>query len=103
MIAPPATTPASWVREYAALCAQAVVHALDLLDGDDVETVPDTTGAGFTLHVLADPPPSVRALRWTPDAGWSVTGDSAWRRTPRWSPLPLPADADPLELCEALT
>jgi hypothetical protein len=92
----------SWVPEYATRCAEAVVHALDLLDGDDVETVPDTTGPGFTLNVLADPPPPVRALHWTPDTGWTVTGDAASRRAPRWSPLPLAADADPLELCEAL-
>jgi hypothetical protein len=105
MTAPPAvTTPtaATWVPEYATLCAEAVAHALDLLDGDDVESVPDADGPGFTLHVLADPPPSVRALRWTPDVGWSVTGDSARRREPRWSALPLAADADPLELSEAL-
>jgi hypothetical protein len=112
MTAPPAETGtaasqmaaqmASWVPEYATRCAEAVVHALDLLDGDDVETVPDTTGPGFTLNVLADPPPSVRALHWTPDSGWTVTGDAASRRAPRWSPLPLAADADPLELCEAL-
>jgi hypothetical protein len=44
----------------------------------------------------------VRALHWTPDTGWTVTGDAASRRAPRWSPLPLAADADPLELCEAL-
>jgi len=113
MTAPPAETGAatsweaswmaSWVPEYATRCAEAVVHALDLLDGDDVETVHDTTGSGFTLNVLADPPPPVRALHWTPDTGWTVTGDAAAsRRAPRWSPLPLPADADPLELCEAL-
>lgn len=109
MTAPPAETGTattwadSWVPEYATRCAEAVVHALDLLDGDDVETVPDTTGSGFTLNVLADPPPPVRALHWTPDTGWTVTGDAAAsRRAPRWSPLPLPADADPLELCEAL-
>lgn len=101
MTAPPAEAP--WVPGHATACAEAVVHALDLLDGDDVEAVPDTAGPGFTLHVLADPPPAVRALHWSPDAGWSVTRDPAGRREPRWSPLPVAADVDPLELSEALT
>lgn len=98
MTAPPTT----WVSEYTTLCAEAVAHALDLLDGDDVESEPDADGPGFTLHVLADPPPPVRALHWAPGPGWSVTGDSARRREPRWTALPLAADADPLELSEAL-
>jgi hypothetical protein len=93
---------APWLLAHATACAEAVASALELLDDDEVETVPDPDGPGFALHVHAAPPRPVRALRWSPDDGWEVTGDPVWRRTSHWSPLPLPADADPLLLCEVL-
>ena len=93
---------APWVLAHATACAEGVTSALDLLDDDEVDTVTDPAGEGFTLEVHADPPRAVRALRWTPDGGWTVTRDTALRRTPRWTALPIAADADPLELCEAL-
>ncbi|MDD7942220.1 hypothetical protein PHK61_27780 [Actinomycetospora lutea] len=103
MTAPTAPlAPAPWLLSHATACAEAVATALDLLDGDDVETVPDTAGAGFTLWVHADPPREVRALRWSATDGWAVTRDPALRRAPRWRPLALPADAEPLVLCEVL-
>ncbi|GAA4800057.1 hypothetical protein GCM10023200_41170 [Actinomycetospora chlora] len=92
---------APWLLAHATACAEAVTSALALLDDDEVDTVPDLSGEGFTLEVHADPPRAVRALRWTAQ-GWTVTADSALRRAPRWTGLGLPADADPLELCEAL-
>src|SRR3954451_12138416 len=98
----PTVLQAPWLLAHATACAEAVTSALDLLDADEVETVPDTTGPGFTLQVYADPPRGIRALHWSPDEGWSATSDSARRATPRWTSLPVPADADPLELCEAL-
>jgi len=101
MTAPAGHTP-PWLLAHATACAEAVATALELLDGDEVETVPDDHGCGFTLHVDADPPRSVRALHWSPESGWDVTGDPARRRAPRWSPMPVEADADPLALCEVL-
>lgn len=91
-----------WMLAHATACAEAVTSALGLLDTEDVEIVPDATGAGFTLQVHADPPRAVRALHWSFDHGWEATGDSARHRAPRWSALPIAADADPLDLCEAL-
>ena len=103
MTAPAApTVRAPWLLAHATACAEAVSSALDLLDGDDVEIVPEGAGPGFTLRVHADPIRAVRALRWSPETGWDVTGDPARRPGPRWSPLPLDADADPLALCEVL-
>ncbi|MHC1560898.1 hypothetical protein ACR9E3_18215 [Actinomycetospora sp. C-140] len=103
MSAPTALSPAApWLLTHAGACAEAVTSALDLLDDDDVETVEDATGAGFTLWVDADPPRAVRALRWSAEQGWAVTGDSPRRGRQRWSALPLDVDADPLDLCEAL-
>lgn len=101
-LAAPAEPSAPWLLAHATACAEAVASALDLLDGEEVEPVPDATGAGFTLQVHADPPRAVRALRWSADRGWEATGDSSRRRTPRWSTLPVAADADPVELCEVL-
>ena len=91
---------APWLLPHATACAEAVATALDLLDTDDVRTEPD--GAGFVLHVESDPPRPVRALRWSPDAGWEATSDPARRRAPRWWALPVEVDADPLALCEVL-
>jgi hypothetical protein len=99
--APDAGT-APWLLSHATACAEAVATALDLLDGDEVETVPDLTGQGFTLRVVADPPRAVTALRWSSAGGWDVTADSALRRAPRWRPLAVAPDADPLVLCEVL-
>ena len=93
---------APWLLSHATACAEAVATALDLLDGDEVETLPDTTGDWFVLRVLADPPREVRGLHWSAAGGWEVTADSALRRAPRWRPLALPADADPVVLCEVL-
>lgn len=89
-----------WLAAYATGAAQALVSGLDLLDGEDVTTraVPD----GFVLHVLADPPRAVGALRWSGSVGWSWSADPPWRGDPRWFPLPVPADADPLTLAEVL-
>jgi hypothetical protein len=101
-VLPAAPPTAPWLLAHATACAEAVASALDQLDGDEVEAVPDTAGAGFTLQVYADPPRAVRALHWSPDGGWHTTGDSARRTTPRWTSLPVPADADPLEVCEVL-
>lgn len=98
----PTTPTAPWLLPHAAACSEAVATALDLLDDDDVETVPDAAGDGFTLRVHADPPRAVRALHWSSGHGWDVTADSALRRTPRWRPLAVAADADPLVLCEVL-
>jgi hypothetical protein len=97
-----ATAPsgAPWLLAHATACAEAVATALDLLDADDVRTEPE--GAGFVLHVEADPPRPVRALRWSPDAGWEATAGPARRRAPRWWALPVEVDADPLALCEVL-
>lgn len=92
--------PEPWRVSHATACAEAVATALDLLDGDEVETLP--AADGFTLRVLADPPREVRALRWSAAEGWEVTTDPALRRAPRWHPLALPADADPVVLCEVL-
>ncbi|PVZ09082.1 hypothetical protein [Actinomycetospora cinnamomea] len=100
----PTTTPAEpWLLAHATACAEAVATALDLLDDDDVETVPEGAGSGFALLVHADPPRRVRALRWSPDGGWEATADTARRQSPRWAALPVPADADPLALCEVLS
>jgi hypothetical protein len=96
-----APTSAPWLLAHATASAQAVASALDLLDGDEVDTVPGASGEDFVLEVHADPPRAVRALRWTAE-GWAVTADTALRRTPRWTRLAVPADADPLELCEVL-
>lgn len=107
MTAPTApAAPAPWLLAHATACAEAVATALDLLDADEIETEigtgPDATGDGFTLRVLADPPREVRALRWSAARGWELTADSALRRTPRWRSLALPADAEPVVLCEVL-
>jgi len=91
---------APWLLAHATACAEAVVTALDLLDDDEVETLP--AADGFTLRVHADPPRAVRALHWSAAAGWRLTTDSALRRAPHWRPLALPADAEPLALCEVL-
>jgi hypothetical protein len=101
MSTPTTLAGAPWLLAHATACAEAVTSALALLDDDEVDTVPDLSGEGFTLEVHADPPRAVRALHWTAQ-GWTVTADSALRRAPRWTGLGLPADADPLELCEAL-
>ncbi|GAA4896828.1 hypothetical protein [Actinomycetospora straminea] len=93
---------APWVLAHATACAEAVATALDLLDEDDVETVPDDAGEGFTLRVHADPPRAVRAVRWSAVEGWAATADPALRRAPRWRALPLATDAEPLALCEVL-
>ena len=95
-------TAAPWLRAHAGACAEAVTSALDLLDADDVEAVEDTCGDGFTLRVHADPVRAVRALHWSADRGWVVTGDPPRRARPRWSALPVAVDADPLDVCEAL-
>ncbi|MEJ2861979.1 hypothetical protein [Actinomycetospora flava] len=94
--------PAPWLLSHATACAEAVATALDLLDDDEVETVPDATDDGFTLRLHADPPRAVRALHWSAVEGWQVTTDPALRRAPRWRPLAVPADAEPVALCEAL-
>ena len=91
---------APWLLPHATACAEAVVTALDLLDTDDVRIESD--GPGFTRRVESDPPRAVRALRWSPDAGWEATCDSARRREPHWWALPVEVDADPLALCEVL-
>ncbi len=96
----PSALGAPWLLPHATACAEAVATALDLLDTDDVRIEPD--GAGFALRVESDPPRAVRALRWSPDAGWEATSDPARRRTPRWWALPVEVDADPLALCEVL-
>jgi hypothetical protein len=93
---------APWLLAHATACAEAVTSALDLLDADEVDTVPDASGEGFTLEVHADPPRTVRALHWSTEAGWTVTHDGTLRRSPRWTRLPVAADADPLDLREAL-
>ncbi|MEJ2889144.1 hypothetical protein [Actinomycetospora aeridis] len=93
---------APWLLPHATACAEAVATALDLLDGDEVETLPDAAGDGFTLKVHADPPRAVRALHWSTARGWDVTADPALRRPPRWRPLAVEADADPIVLCEVL-
>jgi hypothetical protein len=93
---------APWLLAHATACAEAVASALDLLDGDDVETLADDLAGGFTLEVHADPLRPVRALCWTPERGWRVTGDATRRTVRRWRPLAIATDADPLELCEAL-
>ncbi|GLZ47513.1 hypothetical protein Acsp06_36980 [Actinomycetospora sp. NBRC 106375] len=95
-------TGAPWLLVHAGACAEAVTSALDLLEADDVETVEDATGAGFTLWVHADPLRAVRALHWSAEQGWAVTGDSPRRDRQRWSALPLDVDADPLDVCDAV-
>lgn len=102
MPAPSAPTP-PWLAAYATGAAEAVACGLALLDGDEVTTeAAGDDASAVVLRVHAEPPRAVRALRWTASTGWSYSVDPSWRDAPRWFPLPVERDADPVTLAEVV-